>query len=91
VRWDADAWEAIDRQKEAAADLAEVRAGFASMHDIAARRGKDYDVLIGERDGEQKDLDARGLILDSDPSKQTAQGQPAAQQAAPDASSDTPT
>jgi lambda family phage portal protein len=67
VVWRAPAWEEVDRRKEADADVAEIRGGLTTLHDVLARRGEEYDATMDTIEAERADLASRGIILDSLP------------------------
>jgi capsid protein len=67
VSWETPAWQSIDPEKDARADLAEVRAGFATRSQMIQRRGYDPDEVLEELAAENDRLDELGLVLDSDP------------------------
>jgi lambda family phage portal protein len=67
VTWETPSWGSIDPEKDARSDLAERRAGFATMAQMIMRRGYDPDEVLEQLAAENKQLDDLGLVLDSDP------------------------
>lgn len=84
VRFQADAWEEIDRGKAIDAAKSAIRAGLSTVAREAAALGIDPADLFGEIETEQKDLDKRGIVIESDPRRPLNGGQqtPAAEPAA---------
>lgn len=74
VRWGWPTMGLIDRAKEAAADVAEIRGGLASLSAIHARRGLDSQATVEEIARDFARLDAAGLVLDCDPRRATKSG-----------------
>jgi lambda family phage portal protein len=74
VRWTFPAFETVDRQKEALADLIEVRMGKTTMQEIIRRASGDPDRVLADMEKWAKEIDDRELILDSDPRKVTRAG-----------------
>ncbi len=69
VRWDSPKFEWVDPYKEALADLIAMRAGTRTLPEIAAERGRSIEEVLDEIAATNIQLDARGIILDSDPRK----------------------
>lgn len=61
VRWSAARFEEVDRVKEAAADLAELTAGTATLPQVLARRGEDWLDTLDEAARVRDEIEARGL------------------------------
>ena len=59
----------INPLQDVQADLAEVRAGFASPQQMIAKRGYDPRAVIDEWKTHADETDALGLVFDSDPRK----------------------
>ena len=74
VRWSPPRWEEADRLTAAKADLAEARAGLRSMRDLIVAAGDDPDETLAEIADWNAELDAAGVVLDSDPRKSAAAG-----------------
>jgi lambda family phage portal protein len=74
VEWEPPAFEEVDRLKEYAADLIEVRSGFTTLARQIGKRGYDIRSTLQERAEENAELDRLGLVLDSDPRKVTKAG-----------------
>jgi len=64
VLWRAPAWEEVDPWKEAKADAQELGAGLTTLHEVYAKRGKDFDETIATIAAERRALDALGLRFD---------------------------
>lgn len=73
VVWAPQAFEDVDRVKEATADLLEVRAGTSSLKEILARKGKST-LVLEEIAQTNAILDKLQIVLDSDPRKTTTTG-----------------
>jgi lambda family phage portal protein len=74
VEWQPDGFEAVDPQKDATADLMEIRMGTKTLRQAIAQRGWNPDALLEEIARTNADLDRLGIVLDSDPRKVTQQG-----------------
>jgi lambda family phage portal protein len=74
VKWTLPQFESVDRQKEALADLIEVRMGKTPMPEIIRRSGGDPGRVLAEIEKWLTLIDAKGLVLDSDPRKVTRAG-----------------
>lgn len=74
VEWVPPRYEDIDRVKEATADMLEMRCGTASRPGIIARKGYDALQVTQEITDDLADIDARGIVLDSDPRKTAVSG-----------------
>lgn len=75
VKWNTPRAYSADPEKDARAVQLEVRAGLKSLTSAIAERGFDPDEVIEEIAASNKKLDAAGIILDSDPRHQSANGQ----------------
>ena len=67
AKWIPPAFESIDRVKDAEADILEIRGGLTSQQDAIARRGGDPRAQMDEMDQWNAEVDAKGIILDTDP------------------------
>lgn len=74
AEWAAPKFEPIDRQKDAMADLTEVRSGMVPLEEVIARRGYDPAKVLAQIAATNKLLDELGLVLDSDPRKTSRAG-----------------
>lgn len=74
VEWDCPAFDLLDRNEEAKADLAELRIGGTTWPQMVAKRGYDQEKQIAEIKSWNDRLDTAGVILDGDPRQRTAQG-----------------
>lgn len=74
VEWAPPRFESVNPRQDAEADLIEVRAGFASVPQMIAKRGYDPQKLIEEQAEHLAAADEAGLVLDADPSKVTKAG-----------------
>lgn len=66
--------EMISPQEEVSALRDSMRSGHKTLAQVAAERGLDIDELLDEIEETNKMLDARGIVLDSDPRKVSAAG-----------------
>lgn len=67
VRWSPPRFEEVDREKDAAADLAELQAGTTTLPDVLARRGLDWLSVLDEHARVKEEVEARGLSFTSLP------------------------
>lgn len=72
--WTAPRREMIDPAKEIAGMLAGVRAGFQDFGEAVTELGYDPETVLDRIEAHNKELDKRGIILDSDPRKTSAGG-----------------
>jgi lambda family phage portal protein len=75
VTWQPSGFEAVDPQKDAAADLMEIRMGTKTLRQAIAARGYNPDAILAEIAETNAVLDRLGIVLDSDPRKVSQQGQ----------------
>lgn len=75
VEWGPPRFESVNPWQDAQTDLLEVRAGFASLPQMIAKRGYDTTQLLEEQAAALKEADALGLVLDSDARATTRAGQ----------------
>lgn len=73
-RWTRPEWESIQPLDDAAADLMNSRSGKRTMPGIIARGGEDPWEQLDEIQEWNGELDARGIVLDSDPRHMTKAG-----------------
>ena len=88
AEWDPPAFPSVNPLQDAQADLLEVRAGFASLPQMIAKRGYSPDAIAQEQAEFLRQATALGLVFDSDPAKvskggQTQQDTPAGAGSAP--------
>jgi lambda family phage portal protein len=81
VRWTPPGREMINPSDEVKASRDAIRAGGKTLSQWARERGEDPDTFLAELASDFARLDALGLILDSDPRRVTAVGNPAEQAA----------
>lgn len=74
-RWTPPRREMIDPKAETAAISAAIRAGLMTLPEAQREFGYDPDEMLDEIAESNSKLDAKKIILDSDPRKTTAQGQ----------------
>ena len=67
VRWIPPLFEEVDREKDASADLLEMRAGTVSRQEIIRAKGRDPEQVLAEQIADAEQADAAGLTWDSDP------------------------
>lgn len=83
VIWTFPKFEAVDPQKDAEADLTEIRAGLVTWDEAVAKRGYDPREQLERIKAHQDTLDRLGIVLESDPRRaRSAAAQPAANPAA---------
>ena len=75
VEWETPRFESIDPVKDSIADRNDVRSGFVSRRQVIRRRGDNPDQVTAEIAEDAKDLDAKQLILDTDPRRVSNGGQ----------------
>tara|TARA_R100001086_G_scaffold228674_1_gene148230 strand:- start:3834 stop:5246 length:1413 start_codon:yes stop_codon:yes gene_type:complete len=75
TRWITPAFPEIDRSKEAAADLTEMRTGTLTLGDALARRGLDLEDTLNEHKRTLDLVNELGLVFDSLPSLVSKAGQ----------------
>lgn len=75
VEWDPPAFPSVNPLQDAQADLLEVRAGFASLPQMIAKRGYSPEAIAKEQADYLAQSGALGLVYDSDPSKVSKGGQ----------------
>jgi lambda family phage portal protein len=73
--WTAPPAPMIDPDKEGLAYQRLIRSGLSSLSEVLRERGYDPKVVLNELAGDFKQLDALGLLLDSDPRNMTQAGQ----------------
>lgn len=69
VEWSPPAFDLLDREAEAKADVIEVRAGTSTWPQVVARKGYDPQKQLDEIQKWNADVDQRGIILETDPRK----------------------
>jgi len=72
--WVAPPWQSIDREKDTAADKAQIRSGLLLWADAATRNGYDPDEALEEIAAFQKKADALGIVLDIDVRQRAGNG-----------------
>lgn len=75
AEWTAPRFEAVDPLKDIEADILAVRAGVMTLKEAIARQGYDPAQVLAEIAATNAELDAQGLVLDSDPRRSTRNGQ----------------
>ena len=83
VRWTPPGREMINPSDEVKSSRDAIRAGGKTISQWARERGEDPDTFLAELASDFARLDALGLILDSDPRRVTAVGNPAEQPSQP--------
>ena len=76
AEWTAPRFEAVDPLKDIRADVIAVRAGLMTLKEAIARQGYDPAHVFAEIAATNAELDALGLVLDTDPRKATKTGAP---------------
>ena len=75
AEWTAPRFEAVDPLKDIQADILAVRAGVMTLKEAIARQGYDPAQVLAEIAATNAELDAAGLVLDTDPRRSTKTGQ----------------
>jgi lambda family phage portal protein len=75
ARWTAPPIPMIEPDKEGLAAMRNARAGITSIPEMMRERGFDPDEMLDEIAAFNAKLDAKGVVLDSDPRKMTQAGQ----------------
>ena len=65
--WTAPRFEAVDPMKDIQADILAVRAGLMTLKEAIARQGYDPAQVLAEIAATNAELDALGIMLDTDP------------------------
>lgn len=77
--WHPRGWDWVDPLKDVQAAQTQVRAGFSTITEILAAKGKDFSKWLAQRKRELAKLKAAGIVLDTspevDPSRPVASGQ----------------
>lgn len=74
VRWLPRGWDWVDPQREVLAAQASVRAGFASVAEVIAAKGGDWEDVFKQRERELAMAAECGLVFDTDPAKVAGKG-----------------
>jgi lambda family phage portal protein len=74
AEWTAPRFEAVDPLKDIQADILAVRAGLMTLKEAIARQGYDPAHVLAEIGATDAELDALGIVLDTDPRKATKTG-----------------
>lgn len=75
VEWAPPKFESVNPLQDVQADIAEVRAGFATTPQMIAKRGYDPDKVLQEYEAFMKKSDKAGLVFDTDAKKVGKGGQ----------------
>lgn len=75
AEWAPPRFESVNPKQDAETDLLEVRAGFATLPQMIAKRGYDVEEVLAEQKAALDQVDALELTLDSDPRKTSRAGQ----------------
>jgi lambda family phage portal protein len=84
VRFRPRGWGWVDPTKEVEAFRNAVRSGFTTRQDVISQSGQDFEEVVAQLEKEQKLLDEKGLVLDTDPRKVAASGAVQAEPEKPD-------
>ncbi|MCX8003380.1 MAG: phage portal protein [Burkholderiaceae bacterium] len=76
AEWTPPRFEMVDPLKDTQAEVMAIRAGLKTLGDSLGEQGYAVDAMIAETQAIAAKLDAAGLILDSDPRRITASGNP---------------
>src|SRR5512147_1804453 len=74
AEWTAPRFEAVDPLKDIQADILAVRGGLMTLKEAIARQGYDPAHVLAEIGATNAELDALGIVLDTDPRKATKTG-----------------
>jgi len=69
VEWTPPAYQSVDREKEAKADLLEIRMGTKTLKQAIAEKGSDPNKQLAEIAEINEALDDLGIVVDCDPRK----------------------
>ena len=72
--WFPPPWLPLDPEKQANADLIDIRSGKKTLREVVIARGKDFDDHLDELAASNKALDRRKIVLDSDPRRTDRRG-----------------
>lgn len=72
--WQAPPYPEVDPYKEATARVLDIRAGVRTPQEVIRSRGSDPRRQLEQFEAWNEDLDARGIVLDSDPRKVSQAG-----------------
>jgi capsid protein len=75
AEWSPPRFYSADPGRDVAAKVAEVRAGFRSLSSAIAETGYNPDDVLAEIESDNKKLDDKGIVLDSDPRRVSQAGQ----------------
>jgi lambda family phage portal protein len=75
AEWGPPRFESVNPLQDVQADILEVRAGFATVQQMIAKRGYDPGEIMREWLAFAAQLDAAGLVFDTDPRRVTKGGQ----------------
>jgi len=75
AEWTAPRFEAVDPLKDIQADILAVRAGVMTLKEAIARQGYEPAQVLAEIAAINAEIDALGLVLDTDPRRSTRNGQ----------------
>ncbi len=75
AEWSPPRFYSADPGRDVAAKVAEVRAGFRSLSSAIAETGYNPDDVLDEIEADNKKLDDKGIVLDSDPRRMSRAGQ----------------
>lgn len=74
AEWTPPRFEAVDPIKDVQADILAVRAGLMTLKEAIARQGYDPSLVLQEISQTFDELDALGIVLDTDPRRATRSG-----------------
>lgn len=74
VEWSPPAWQYVNPVDDVAANLTALRSGLRSWEDIISEQGRDPNVVRAEIVAFQRQNEADGIVLDSDPSAVSGRG-----------------
>lgn len=74
AEWGPPRFESVNPLQDVTADILEVRAGFSTLAQQIARRGYDPQEVLREWMAQAREIDAAGLVFDSDPRRVTKAG-----------------
>jgi lambda family phage portal protein len=75
AEWGPPKFESVNPLQDVQADILEVRAGFATVQQMIAKRGYDPEAILQEWSAFAALWDAAGLVFDTDPRRVTKGGQ----------------
>jgi len=74
IKWCIDGWDWVDPEKDIKAEKLSIRCGIKSRSESASERGRDIEEIDAENKTDNDRADGLGLLYDTDPRNQDANG-----------------